>query len=119
LGWGRGWRRNIIIFKICPLDNIVRINRIEHVARMEKTSNTAHIICQYRLNLFIGFLKSRPLLWMYIRTFDDGTETDLKGTFSDRVEWTHLLRKGTSGGRGGYALVNDNSGSITLRDFLH
>jgi hypothetical protein len=54
---------------------------------------------------------------MYIRTNDDGNETDLEGPLSDGVDWTHFLRIGASGGRG-EALVSDNSGSIKLGDFL-
>jgi len=68
---------------------------------MGKMSNTAHIFGQYGLNLLTGFLQSGPLLCMYIRTYDDGMETDLKGPLSEGVDWTHFLRRGTSGGKGG------------------
>jgi len=54
---------------------------------------------------------------MYIRTYDDGTETDLKGPLSEGVGWTHFLKRGTRGRRG-EAPVNDNLGSIKLGDFF-
>jgi len=38
---------------------------------------------------------------MYITTYDDGPETDLKWLLSEGVDWTHFFRGGTSGGRGG------------------
>ena len=86
---------------------------------MGKVSNTAHTFGQYQLNFLTGFLQSGQLLCMYITTYDDGPETDHKGLLSEGVDWTHFLRRGTSGGKGGgEALVNDNSDSIKFGDFF-